>query len=361
MAKLDVLLGHGQSIWLDYIDRALLTGGGLAGLIRTGVRGVTSNPTIFHKAITAGSDYDPAIAEAVRAGRTPDAEALYEELAIQDVRTAADLLDPVYRESGGADGYVSLEVSPHLARDTAGTVAAARRLWGSVARDNLMIKVPATREGLPASETLIAEGINVNVTLLFSIERYVAVFQAFTRGLAACARPERVASVASFFVSRIDAKVDALLAALGTPEATSLRGRAAIASARVAYQRFKALAAAEPFARQRARGARVQRLLWGSTSTKDPSYPDVLYVDSLIGADTVNTVPPSTLQAFLDHGTGRPSLEEDVAGAQQVLARLEELGIDLEGVTRELEEEGVAAFAASYDALLEALRARLAG
>jgi transaldolase len=361
MATLGALLEQGQSVWLDYIDRRLLLGDdGLRALVRQGVRGVTSNPTIFHKAITGSPDYNAAIAAPVGAVPSAEAETIYEQLAIQDVRMAADILAPVHRESAGADGYVSLEVSPHLARDTAGTVAAARRLWAAVGRDNLMIKVPATREGLPAIERLLAEGVNVNVTLLFSVERYAEVFEAFTQGIAASARPARLASVASFFVSRIDAKVDRLLAAIGTPESLGLRGQAAIASARLAYQRFRALAAGEAFLREKERGARVQRLLWGSTSTKDPAYSDVLYVDSLIGPDTVNTVPLETLQAFLDHGTVRPTLGEDGEAARRHLERLAGLGIDLGAVTRELEDEGVAAFARSYDQLLAAIAERTA-
>jgi transaldolase len=359
MLKLISVLEHGQSVWLDYIDRNLVSGGGLASLVTDGLRGVTSNPTIFHKAITQGADYDPAIADLIQAGGDIGTEAVYEWLAVQDVQRAADILAPVYQSSGGVDGYVSLEVSPHLARDTAGTVRSARHLWKAVGRPNLMVKVPATRQGLPAIEVLIAEGINVNVTLLFSVERYAEVFESFTRGLSANPEPGRVASVASFFVSRIDGKVDPLLERIGTPQALHLKARIAIASARVAYQRFRAMAVADAFAEQRRRGARVQRLLWGSTSTKDPAYRDVLYVESLIGPDTVNTVPPKTLEAFVDHGEVRSTLEDDTEGARRDLQALARLGIDLDAVTRELEEEGVAAFARSYDELLAALKERL--
>ena len=282
---------------------------------------------------------------------------LYEALAIEDIRGATDILQPVYEASGGDDGYVSLEVSPHLARDTEGTVAEAERLWRTVDRPNLMIKVPATSEGIPAIERLIAEGINVNATLMFSLEDYEAVAGAYLRGLEACAEPARVASVASFFVSRVDTKVDAALDAIATPAALDLRGKAAIANAKLAYRRFEELFSGDAFAAHAERGARVQRPLWASTSTKNPDYRDVIYVEELIGADTVNTLPVATLEAFRDHGRLRASLREDPAAAEQVFAGLADLGVDINAITEELQVEGVSAFAASFDQLLAALDA----
>ncbi|NIR30449.1 MAG: transaldolase [Gammaproteobacteria bacterium] len=355
MSNMLTLYQYGQSMWLDYIDRDLLVNGGLARLVEEGLRGVTSNPTIFHKAITGGHQYDDAIRDLLQADPQMDAETLYEWLAIQDVQWAADILRPVYENSNGTDGFVSLEVSPHLAGDTAGTVEGVHHLWRAVDRPNLMIKVPGTREGLPAIERLIGEGININVTLLFSVARYEEVVGAYVSGLGRHPDPARVTSVASFFVSRIDGKVDLMLDRAGTPEARRLKGRAAIANAKMAYQRFRALTRSEAFRDQVARGARVQRLLWGSTSTKNRDYSDLLYVDGLIGADTVNTVPPQTLDAFQDHGTVALTLERDVEQARRDQEDLAALGIDLDAVTRELEEEGVAAFAESHDKLLAAL------
>jgi len=359
MSNMLTLYQHGQSLWLDYIDRDLLVNGGLARLVEEGLRGVTSNPTIFHKAITRGHDYDDAIRDLLQADPAMDAEILYEWLAIQDVQRAADILRPVYDQSRGDDGYVSLEVSPHLARDTEGTVAAARHLWRAVDRPNLMIKVPGTREGLPAFEQLIGEGININVTLLFAVPRYEEMMDAYVRGLARNPEPGRVASVASFFVSRIDGKVDALLERISTEEARRLKGRTANANAKMAYQRFKAFLDTGEWRAQAARGARVQRLLWGSTSTKNPDYRDVLYVEELVGPHTVNTVPPQTLDAFQDHGEVRDTLAADMDAAERDLRTLAGLGIDLEQVTRELEVEGVAAFAESHDQLLAALRGKV--
>lgn len=355
MSNMLTLYQHGQSMWLDYIDRNLLDNGGLQRLVGKGLRGVTSNPTIFHKAITGSNDYDDAIRDLLQAHPEMDAERLYERLAIQDVQRAADVLHPVHESSGGADGFVSLEVSPHLAHDTAGTIEAVHRLWQAVDRPNLMIKVPGTREGLPAIERLIGAGININVTLLFSVARYQEVAGAYTLGLASNPQPERVASVASFFVSRIDGKIDPMLDAIGTREANRLKGRAAIANAKMAYERYKTLIEGDAFREQLARGARVQRLLWGSTSTKNPDYSDVLYVDELIGPDTVNTVPPQTLDAFQDHGTVALTLERGVEQARRDLDALASLGIDLDEITRELEDEGVAAFADSHDKLIQAL------
>ena len=346
----------GQAPWFDFIERDLLSSGGLKKLVEEdGVRGVTSNPSIFQKAIESGEAYDPQVKALL--SRDPEISTidLYEALAIEDIQSAADILRPVWDESGGEDGYVSLEVSPYLARDTDGTVAEARRLWTAVGRPNLMIKVPATPEGIPAIERLIGEGINVNATLIFSLDHYEAVAQAYLRGLEICSNPAKVASVASFFVSRVDTEVDALLDAIGTPEALELRGKAAVANAKLAYRRFEEIfrtAAFDPFA---ARGARVQRPLWASTSTKNPTYRDVVYVEELIGSDTVNTLPVATLEAFRDHGVPRSSIADKVEEAETTFSRLADLGIDLEAVTAKLQVDGVDAFAASFDQLLAAL------
>jgi transaldolase len=353
---------HRQAVWLDFIERDLLTGGGLARLVEEdGVRGVTSNPSIFQKAIEGGGPYDEAVAALLAADPGMTTVALYEALAIDDIQDATDVLLPVWEESRGGDGYVSLEVSPHLARNTGGTVTEARRLWQAVDRPNLMIKVPATPEGIPAIEKLIGEGINVNATLMFSLADYEAVATAYLRGLEANANPAGVASVASFFVSRVDTKIDAALEAIGTPEALALCGQAAIANAKLAYRRFGELFGPEAFASLSARGAMVQRPLWASTSTKNPDYRDVIYVEELIGPDTVNTLPVATLEAFRDHGEPRASLFEDVAAADRVFADLAAIGVDIEAVTTELQLEGVAAFAKSFDQLLGALDEARAG
>jgi transaldolase len=352
---------QGQAIWLDTIQRSLLTSGGLASLVRDdGLRGVTSNPSIFCKAIAGTSEYDDAVARCLEADAEITTEALYEALAIVDIRAAADILRPVFDSSTGSDGFVSLEVSPHLAHDTDATVDAAHRLWDAVDRPNLMIKVPATPAGIPAVVALIAAGVNVNVTLMFSLDHYDAVANAYLRGLEACADPARVASVASFFVSRVDSVVDARLEELGTPEALDLRGTAAIANARLAWARFRELFGRPRFAALRDRGARVQRPLWASTSTKNPAYRDVMYVEQLIGPDTVNTLPMSTLEAFRDHGRVIPGLDRPDRDPREVLERISALGIDLSDVTEQLQVDGVAAFAASYDELLAALESKRA-
>jgi len=347
---------HRQAVWLDYIERDLLTGGGLARYVADdGVRGVTSNPSIFQKAIEGGGAYDAAVAALLDAEPALATKDLYEALAIEDIRGAADVLRPVWSASDGEDGYVSLEVSPHLAHDSDGTVAEARRLWAAVDRPNLMIKVPATAAGIPALESLVASGINVNATLMFSLADYEAVAQAYIRGIAGCAAPERVASVASFFVSRVDTKVDAALEDLGTEQAFAMRGKAAVANARLAYRRFEEIFYDGPFSEQTVRGARPQRPLWASTSSKNPAYRDVVYVEELIGPDTVNTLPVATLEAFRDHGEPRTSITEDVDGAAATMAALAGLGIDMDAVTAELQVDGVAAFSASFDQLLAAL------
>jgi len=347
---------HRQAVWLDYIERDLLTGGGLARYVADdGVRGVTSNPSIFQKAIEGGGAYDAAVAALLDAKPAMATKDLYEALAIEDIRGAADVLRTVWSASDGEDGYVSLEVSPHLAHDSDATVTEARRLWAAVDRPNLMIKVPATAAGIPALESLIASGINVNATLMFSLADYEAVAQAYVRGIAACAAPDRIASVASFFVSRVDTKVDAALEDIGTETALAIRGRAAVANARLAYHRFEEIFLDGPFAEQTARGARPQRPLWASTSSKNPAYRDVVYVEELIGPDTVNTLPVATLEAFRDHGKLRTSITEDVDGAATTMAALADLGIDMDAVTAELQVEGVAAFSDSFDQLLAAL------
>ncbi len=342
----------GQSVWLDDIRRDLLTGGGLARLVEEdGLAGVTSNPSIFEKAI-AGSDlYDAQIRALLAADPGLSTGDLYEALVVDDIRGAADVLAPVWEASGGADGYVSLEVSPHLARDTAGTVAEARRLWERVDRPNLMIKVPATPEGIPAIEELIAGGINVNVTLIFSVGHYEAAAGAYRRGVERS--PAGAASVASLFVSRTDTAVDRELEALGTSEALALRGRIAVANARAAYGRFLELfpAAVE--------GGRVQRPLWASTSTKNPAYPDVKYVEELVAPHTVNTLPRATLEAFRDHGRAEVAITPaSVAAAHGDLERLARLGIDLERITTGLQEAGVRAFAEAFDRLFDTLNER---
>jgi transaldolase/transaldolase/glucose-6-phosphate isomerase len=359
MNRLQTLRDHGQAIWLDYIRRDLLTDGSLAAMVRDdGVTGVTSNPAIFKQAIGESTLYDAALAASLEADPEASVVSLYEELAVQDIRRAADILAEVHRRTEGVDGYVSLEVSPHLARDTESTIAEARRLWDWVDRPNLMIKVPATAEGIPAIENLVAAAVNVNVTLMFSMAHYEAVAQAYLRGVERTAAPERVASVASFFVSRVDSKIDPLLAADGSEAARALEGSIGIANSKAVYRRYGQLFEGDGFAPLADRGARPQRVLWASTSTKNPAYRDVLYVEELIGPNTVNTIPPDTLDAFRDHGEARGSLLEDVAEAQRQLADLARLGLDLDALTEELQEEGVAKFVQPFDTLLATLTAK---
>ncbi|MCK5008036.1 MAG: bifunctional transaldolase/phosoglucose isomerase, partial [Spirochaetales bacterium] len=352
MNKLQELTKLGQSIWLDYIRRSFIASGELKSLIDEGVRGVTSNPTIFEKAIAGSSDYDEQLAK--MAGSTLDE--MYEALVLEDIRRAAELLRPVWDSSAGADGYVSLEVSPELARDTKGTIAEARRLFKTLDKPNVMIKVPATKEGIPAIEALIAEGINVNATLIFSLQHYEAAAEAYLAGLEKLVRSGgdlgRVASVASFFVSRVDAAVDKALEELGEAE---LKGKIAIANSKASFLRSRKLYSGERWRKLAAGGARVQRLLWASTGTKNPSYPDTLYLDTLIGPDTVNTVPPATLDAFRDHGTVSSSLEMELEKAVERLERLNRLGVDLEAITEKLQEDGVTAFAKSFRSLRQAI------
>jgi len=354
----------GQSIWLDYIRRDLMASGELQRLIdEDGLRGMTSNPSIFEKAIADSHDYDGDIRAMALGGN--GADAIYETLSQRDVESAADQFRPLYDRTDGQDGYVSLEVNPHLAHDTKGTIEEARRLWAALNRPNVLIKVPATANGLPAIQQLIGEGISVNVTLLFGLPRYRQVAEAYIAGIEARAAQgepmKHLASVASFFVSRIDALVDPLLEKLiaqGGKEADlakRARGQVAIASAKMAYQIYKEIFASGRFRKLAARGARAQRLLWASTSTKNPDYSDVKYVEALIGPDTVDTAPLETLSAYRDHGEPEARLEQGVEEARRVLERLPELGIDIDKVTRQLEDEGVGKFNKPFDKLMETL------
>jgi len=354
---LRILEAQGQAVWLDYIRRNLLTSGGLKRLVEEdGLSGVTSNPTIFEKAIAGSTDYDAGLRDSLSREAEQSSAVLFEGLAVDDIRAAADILRPVYDRTQGADGFVSLEVSPTLAHDTQGTQSEARRLWKKVDRPNLMIKVPATAEGIPAIEALIAEGINVNITLMFSLAHYEKVAQAYLSGIARCARPERVASVASFFVSRVDSVVDALLDANGSAGALALRGKAGIANSRAVYKRFREIFEGDAFAPLRAKGARIQRVLWASTSTKNPAYRDVMYIEELIGPDTVNTVPPATIDAFRNHGQVRGNtIAEGVPAALADLAALKTFGVSLDAVTEKLQADGVSSFSTSFETLLAAI------
>lgn len=358
----------GQSIWYDTIQRGTLHSGEFAGLVaREEIRGVTSNPTIFMHAMTKSGDYDAALAPLARAGHS--AKEIFWQLAIEDIMTGADLLLPLYRQSGGGDGFISLEVSPDLAYDTETTLSEARRLWRLVDRPNLMIKIPATTSGLPAIAAALADGININITLIFSRARYAEVMEAYLSGmeqrLAAGQPLDSIASVASFFVSRVDTKVDGYLAALidrgGAPAATAsgLLGKAGIANTRLAYADYQKVFGSQRFQRLKAHGARVQRPLWASTSTKNPRYSDVMYVDNLIGRDTVNTVPPQTLAALLDHGHVQPdTVQTDVDGARRAIAELETLGISMDKVTQELEDEGVKSFSEAFEEVVAKMEER---
>jgi transaldolase len=360
MNRLQQLHDAGVSIWLDTLSRELLDSGGFAELVADcAVTGATSNPTIFAKAITGSDAYDDQLRAAVASG-VRDPQELFFELALDDVRDAADVLRPAYDASDGRDGFVSFECTPDLADDTAGTIEQALDLWNRLARPNVMIKVPATEAGIPAIEELTARGVNVNITLLFSVTRYEQVIDAYIAGLerrvAAGQQVDAIASVASFFVSRVDAKADALL-----PPDSALRGRVAIANAHVAYGRYR-----ERFADQRwealaAAGARPQRPLWASTGTKDPAYSDVLYVEKLIAADVVNTMPEATLRAFADHGRASRALDPSTATAQDVLRDAADAGIDLAALTAQLEREGVQSFCASYDELIDRITSKTEG
>ena len=361
---LESLHDHGQAVWLDFLARRFITEGGLKKLVEgDGLTGVTSNPTIFNKAIAGSADYDSSL----KTAGDFDIMTLYERLAIEDIQHAADVLRPAYEATKRADGYVSLEVSPYLAMSTEATVAEARRLSNAVSRDNVMIKVPATKPGLPAIRQLIGEGINVNITLLFSQQVYEEVVEAYLAGVehlvAQGGDPSKIASVASFFVSRIDQSVDKLIDeclrqtndADKRADLTGLRGKIAIANAKLAYQRYKRLFAGARWEKLRAEGARVQRLLWASTGTKNPAYSDVLYIEGLVAPETISTMPPATMDAFRDHGRVQPTLEENIEQARQVMATLEKSGISIDSVTAKLVEEGVQIFADAFDKLLDAV------
>lgn len=363
------LLDHGQSVWQDDISREMLTSGFLRRQVESvGIRGVTSNPTIFEKAISAGSAYDDQISALLREEKSPSE--IFEAVEVQDVRDACDVLRPVYDQSGGADGFVSIEVFPDAARNADETRRQVRRLWSSVDRPNLMVKIPGTLEGLPVIEEMLREGMNINITLLFSVHRYERVANAYVAALESRLEAgdpvDSVASVASFFVSRVDTLVDKKLQALLADETnenerqrvSTLLGTIAIANAKIAYQTYRSMFESERFSPLRAAGAKVQRPLWASTGTKNPAYSDVLYIESLIGPDTVNTMPRATIEAFIDHGRIRPTLEEGAEQARQAIRDLASVGIDIDRVTDQLEEEGIAAFVKSYEDLLAGVDAK---
>ena len=361
MAKspLHELSEHGQSVWIDFLSRNMLRTGELERMMRDdAVVGVTSNPTIFQKAISAGDAYDDQLREVLQHERDP--KEIFVHLASKDVGDALDLLRGVWDEGGGRDGYVSIEVDPNLAYDTEATIAEAQRLHELIDRPNLFVKIPATQAGLPAIEEMIARGKSINVTLIFSLQRYAEVAEAYIRGLERLVEgggdPSRVTSVASFFVSRVDTEADKRLDAISGHD--HLKGRLAIANAKLAYQRYKEIFAGERWERLAARGASTQRCLWASTSTKNPAYRDVMYVEELIGPKTVNTMPRETIEAFQDHGEVRETLEQGLDEARQLLVELAEAGVDYDDVTRVLEEEGVEKFADSFDELIEGLRAK---
>ncbi|HVO79183.1 MAG TPA: transaldolase [Terriglobales bacterium] len=361
------LLRFGQSVWLDYIRRNLLISGELKRLIdQDGVRGVTSNPSIFEKAISGSTDYADLL-QSLQSRPDLDANARYEILAIRDIQDAADILRPVYDSSLRRDGYVSLEVSPYLARNTEATLQEARRLWKAVARENTMIKVPGTAEGIPAFQQLISEGININVTLLFSQKVYEKVAEAYIAGLEQLAARggdvRRIASVASFFISRIDNSIDAIVAerlkaARDQREQEQLRsilGKVAVANGKQTYRRYLRIFGTDRWKELAAKGAQTQRVLWASTSTKNPNYSDILYVEHLIGPDTVNTLPPATVDAFRDHGHARATLTEDLESADQIMENVAKLGISMDEVTDQLTDDGVQLFADAFRKLLDAI------
>ena len=355
----------GQSIWIDFISRGMISSGKLQQLIEEdGIRGVTSNPSIFEKAITNSDDYDETIRALTLQGKTADE--VYQLLTVKDIQLVADLLRPTYDRTDGQDGFVSLEVSPALAQDTEGTIEEARRLWSLVGRPNSMIKVPATREGIPAIQQLTAEGININITLLFGLPRYQEVANAYITGLESLENQRKnlkqVASVASFFLSRIDVLLDPLLEKKGMAGgsqadiAAPLQGQVAIASAKAAYQLYQEIFSSDRFAKLANKGARTQRLLWASTSTKNPAYNDTKYIEPLIGPETINTLPIETLEAYRDHGHPQQSLEQNTSKAYHVLNKLSLVGIDLNAVTQQLEDEGVDEFIAASNRLMASLK-----
>lgn len=344
----------GQSPWLDNLKRGYLTSGELARLRDSGIRGQTSNPTIFQKAIEGSADYDDQFRSLVKGSN--DIVADYWAMVLQDINGALDVFVPLYESSKGGDGYVSVEVAPDIAHDTDATVMSARHLHETINRPNLMVKIPATAAGVPAIRQMISEGRNINVTLIFSLQRYDDVLEAYVTGLEACSGElGRVASVGSFFISRVDTEVDRRLEAIGSPEALALRGKAAVAQGKLAYRQFREKFSGPRWEPLAARGARVQRPLWASTSTKNPNYPDTLYVDNLIGPDTVNTLPDATIAAVADHGNLARTVDADVDQAQAVWQGLHDVGVDMDDVAKTLEAEGVASFAKSFEELLSAL------
>lgn len=355
MAKLLKLKELGQSVWLDFISREIIENGELEKYIERGITGVTSNPTIFDKAISNSSHYDEEIAALAAAGET--ALDIYEQLAVKDIIAAADALWPIYEATDGVDGYVSLEANPHLAHDTAGTIAEIRKLRKMIDRTNVMFKVPGTKEGIPAIEELIADGINVNVTLIFSVNYYSHIAEAYIKGLeqleASGGEVSKVASVASFFVSRMDVMVDRILRSMGV---SSLLGKTAVANAKTAYSKFLRIFQGYRWEKLAEKGARVQRVLWASTSTKNPEYSDTLYVDNLIGAHTVNTMTPATIEAFEDHGTAELTVDKGLESELSRLDKLEEFGVDLNAVTEKLLIEGVEKFIISFDSLIKSIK-----
>lgn len=357
MTRLHALFDdQGQSPWIDNLTRTGLRSGHLHQLVEQGIRGVTSNPSIFQKAIAGSADYDEQFATLLR---THTVEEAYWALVLEDIDAALDVMAPVHGASGGHDGFVSLEVAPALAHDTAASTDAAREFARRLDKPNLMIKIPGTLEGMPAIQSMIAEGVSINITLIFSLPRYAQVIEAYLSGLEARNGDlSGIASVASFFISRVDTEIDRRLEAIGTDEALGLRGQAAVAQAKVAYELFQQRFSGPRWEALAARGARVQRPLWASTSTKNPAYPDLLYVDTLIGPDTVNTMPDATVDAFVDHGTVARTLDAGVADAKDVLARIEALGVSLDDVSATLETEGVAAFAKAFDELVQTLQDR---
>jgi transaldolase len=361
MTKLQRLYHEqGQSPWLDNLTRAYLRDGTLGRLVADGIRGVTANPTIFAKAIEGSDAYDEQFATCIAQGR-PVTDA-YWDLVVDDISDALGVLRPTFDASAGTDGFVSIEVAPELARDTDATIAAARQLHQRIAQPNLFVKIPATGEGVPAIQAMTAEGRSINVTLIFSLARYAEVIEAYLAGLETLAEGggdlASVRSVASFFVSRVDTEVDRRLEAVGTPAALALRGKAALAQAKLAYRLFGDRFSGQRWERLAARGARVQRPLWASTSTKNPSYPDTLYVDSLIGPDTVNTLPEPTIAAFEDHGTLARSIDRGVDDASAVMRALAEVGVDMDDVGRTLEDQGVVSFHQSFDHVLQVLETK---
>jgi transaldolase len=352
----DLYREQGQSPWLDDLKRSYLQNGTLQTFVDEGIRGVTSNPTIFAKAISGENTYDEEFGELARKGPVLDA---YWRLVMDDVTDACGLLRGVYDDADGQDGFVSLEVAPDLAHDTEGTITAAKWIHSTLELANLMVKIPATKEGVPAIRTMIAGGRSINVTLIFSLDRYLDVVSAYLDGLEELvdsgADPSRVASVASFFVSRVDTEIDRRLDQIGSPKALALRGKAAVAQAQLAYELFEQKFSGERWGELVSKGAYPQRPLWASTSTKNKAYPDLLYVDQLIGPHTVNTLPEPTIEAFLDHGTVARSADKDYAGAHRVMDDLASVGVDIADVARVLEDEGVASFAKSFDELIQAL------